>query len=609
MSTPGVPGSPISDQEGFGSGAAPIRGSKPSSRLPRLQPPSCLFELEPPSRGRLARTWTHVLFAAFLFLTLATPSWRVGPFTWLPVVRFPMLGGRPAELGLMSLLPGLVVAGWVVVRVRERSPRTFHWGRPGISLPLMGLTVLILAGLDRAITWRTAVQVVGLGLFWLTYLFMLNERPRLTVPLALVVLVQGGVAVGQFLRQRDLGLAFLGELALDPAVSGISVLWARDRRWLRGYGLTAHPNTLGAMLAILLLLLLPALWRARGWRRAARKTPPGRGLELWKGLELGKAGRGLELGRTRCPAPEMRPWRWRAPRAGRSARKTPPGRGLERGRAGRGLELGKAGRGLELGKAGRRPELEGTSEMLPWWAVVLTIVISVGLVGLLAGFSRASWLAFGMGVCTWVVRAGWDRLRAARRQQERAARPRALVVRLPVQFVIPLLFVVLFLFAYRDLVVSRFVGLDTPIEARSLNDRRRDAELALELAAGHPWRGVGAGNYVPAVRQVTLDSRPVHSVPLLVAAELGVPGAALWAWVVVAGLWAAGITATTGASMKSGGRPPAIVEGCPMALGTWVAMLSLGMFDVSLWVTTSWRAAILFAVLAARVAVQETRRA
>jgi hypothetical protein len=247
--------------------------------------------------------------------------------------------------------------------------------------------------------------------------------------------------------------------------------------------------------------------------------------------------------------------------------------------------------------------------MLPWWAVVLTIVISVGLVGLLAGFSRASWLAFGMGVCTWVVRAGWDRLRAARRQQERAARPRALVVRLPVQFVIPLLLVVLFLFAYRDLVVSRFVGLDTPIEARSLNDRRRDAELALELAAGHPWRGVGAGNYVPAVRQVTLDSRPVHSVPLLVAAELGVPGAALWAWVVVAGLWAAGITATTGASMKSGGRPPAIVEGCPMALGTWVAMLSLGMFDVSLWVTTSWRAAILFAVLAARVAVQETRRA
>jgi hypothetical protein len=175
----------------------------------------------------------------------------------------------------------------------------------------------------------------------------------------------------------------------------------------------------------------------------------------------------------------------------------------------------------------------------------------------------------------------------------------------------PLLFAALFLFAYRDLVVSRFVGLDTPIEARSLNDRQRDAELALELAAGHPWRGVGAGNYLPAVREVTLDSRPVHSVPLLVAAELGVPGAVLWVWVMVAGLWAAGMRAAAfqsrpaGALMKSGGRPPAIVGGCPVALGTWSAMLVLGMFDVSLWVTASWRAAILFAVLAARVAGQE----
>ena len=110
---------------------------------------------------------------------------------------------------------------------------------------------------------------------------------------------------------------------------------------------------------------------------------------------------------------------------------------------------------------------------------------------------------------------------------------------------------------------------------------------------------------MPAVREVTLDSRPVHSVPLLVAAELGGAGAALWVWVMVAGLWAAGMTASTGAPVKGGSRPPAIGETCPVALGTWLAMLVLGMFDVSLWVTTSWRAAILFAVLAARVAGQE----
>jgi hypothetical protein len=171
-----------------------------------------------------------VLFAAFIFLALATPSWRIGPFAWVPLLRVPMLAGRPANFGLVSLLPVLIVAGWLVVRLTERGPESWNWGVRGITLPLVGLSLIILSGLDPAPTWRTIVQVVGLGLAWLTYLFVLNERPSLALPLALVVMVQGSVALGQFLYQRDLNLSYLGEPILDPEVSGISVVWAQGQR-------------------------------------------------------------------------------------------------------------------------------------------------------------------------------------------------------------------------------------------------------------------------------------------------------------------------------------------------------------------------------------------
>lgn len=425
----------------------------------------------------------QALFALFLVLTLATPSWRVGPFTWWPIWRSPMLAGRPAELGLLSLLLALIVLIWVAQRLLERPRRSWRWGKRGITLPLVGLTVLILVSLEARLTWRTSVQVVGVGLTWLVYLFVVNERPGLTMPLGLVILVQGGVAIGQFALQSDLGLTGLGEFALDPAVSGISVLWARGQRWLRAYGLTAHPNVLGATLAVLLLVLLQPVYQARGWRRAG-----------------------------------------------------------------------------------------------------LTLVGSVGMLGLLCSFSRASWLAFICGAIVWalpIAKDLWTRRRAPPSIPPHGGEEGGEGLRLsdvPFQFLILALVAAIFILFFRDLISSRFVALDTPIEAHSLDERRRDSDLALDLITAHPLRGVGAGNYLAAVRAVEPDSRPVHNVPLLVAAELGLPGAALWLWLALTGLRARRVD-----------RAP------------WLAMLIIGLFDNTLWLTTGWRAAALVALLAAGV--------
>jgi O-antigen ligase len=400
----------------------------------------------------------------FLTLALVTPSWRVGPFSWWPVWRLPMLAGRPADLGLLSLLPALVVVTWIALRLGERPGRPWLWGGPSLVLPLLGLTLLGLVSLEWALTWRTTVQVVGFGLFWLVYLYVVNESPSLTLPLAIVVLVQGGVAIGQFLRQGDLGLRALGELALDPAVRGTSVFAAGGRPWLRAYGLTAHPNVLGAMLAVLLLLLLADLSRLQRWQR-----------------------------------------------------------------------------------------------------VGLLFVLSVGLMGLLTSFSRNSWLAFAIGLMAW-------------------GRGRTVPARLRKVALLLLPIAILFLWRYRELLLSRFLNLGTVLEARSLNERWRDMRLAVELIVSHPWRGVGSGVELTAAQRLDPQAATVHNVPLLVSAELGLPGAALYLWLAVAGLCS--------------GRA---------ALAPWLAMLVIGLFDNTLWLTASWRAAILMALLTARVAQSAAR--
>ena len=410
-----------------------------------------------------------VSFVLWLTLSLSTPSWRYGPFSWWPLLKAEHFGGGPLVVGPLMLLPALAVASWFLSRLLGRVSRPWRWGRPEITLPLLGLTVLGIATLDPIPTRRTILFGGSLVIVWFVFLFLMNERPALTFPLSVVMVLQSGVALGQFFLQREMGLAPFGELPLDPTVEGIAVLQARGQPWLRAYGLTTHPNMLGAMLAALWFLLLPAYVQSHGWRRPA-----------------------------------------------------------------------------------------------------LALVLAVGLGGLLVTFSRASWLAFSAALLLWLA-LGWRRSR-----HTGTGRIRwwwLLVLALPG---------LLFLFLYRDLVGSRFLKLDSAIETESLTNRLRDAGLALQLTAANPWRGIGLGAFHRAALTLNEEASLVHNVPLLVAAELGLPALFLWACLALA---------------------PFVRRGCQAAarLSPWLLMIVVGMFDVTLWWGHNWQTAMLFALLAARV--------
>lgn len=249
-----------------------------SSRVGRL---SALDQPEAPDPDPRRMAWarlsvlagrlSELLFSLWAVLMLTTPSWRSGTFAWLPLVQISDLGGLPASLGVFVLVPFVFAAAWstsLVARFWSGRSESWNWGRRGITAPLMLLTVLGLLTIEPSAVRSAFIQVGGLVAFWVAYFYLLNYRPYVVWSLAIVVLVQTGVAFGQFVTQADVGLVGIGELPLDPSQPGIIVLFARGQRWLRSYGLTAHPNLLGAMLTAVLLLLLPALERAKGCSRA-----------------------------------------------------------------------------------------------------------------------------------------------------------------------------------------------------------------------------------------------------------------------------------------------------------------------------------------------------
>ncbi len=91
----------------------------------------------------------------------------------------------------------------------------------------------------------------------------------------------------------------------------------------------------------------------------------------------------------------------------------------------------------------------------------------------------------------------------------------------------------LFLSVYGETVRGRVLNTETAVESRSIQERERDIATSLSLIRKHPWRGVGYSRYLEYARQEDAWALVVHSVPLLVTAELGFPGGLAWGVLVV----------------------------------------------------------------------------
>jgi len=260
---------------------------------------------------------SRAAFALAFLLAMATPEWERGTFSLVPLWRF-RLSGEDFQVGVLALLPVVSGATWIAARLLGRS-RSWRWGPLHVALPVLGFAAL---ALTRAwpvhIRHHAVVTGIAVALFAGVYLYALQELPGRWVAglLALLLLLQGGTAILQFARQDSVGLSWMGEGTLDPNGQGVSVIEAGGRRWLRAYGLTAHPNVLGGYLSMGVLVCLGAL---AAW--PARRRP-----WIYGAIGIGAVGLFLSFSRSAwlgtgaallTMALLVRPWQrvdWRSPR-------------------------------------------------------------------------------------------------------------------------------------------------------------------------------------------------------------------------------------------------------------------------------------------------------
>ena len=139
-------------------------------------------------------------------------------------------------------------------------PRKIKIGSPLIFWSLVGLTIAgfvsVLNGEDAVLSRYHAARLVPLLFFFLFIINEIKSAKWILIPVALQLLIQAIVIMIQVDQQNSLGWTSLGELSLDPNDSGVSVIFGDGFRFLRGYGLSDHPNIVGGCITFGLVLLL-----------------------------------------------------------------------------------------------------------------------------------------------------------------------------------------------------------------------------------------------------------------------------------------------------------------------------------------------------------------
>lgn len=217
---------------------------------------AALNRLADAARMRRAARW---LFCIFLILLPST-------FRWTLIHRplgalFPEFTSLLLYLSDIPLFLCLIL--WLSAHALAPAGR-LHLTPWAATLPVIGLVALM--GLSAlwasfpALALESCLR--GIALLGLA-LFARNELKHpapAAAALAVGAVIQSAVAFGQLLAQQPLGLEALGELQDAGVRAGMGL-------WIRGYGLTTHPNLLGGYLVVGFLAALGLVAATSGWRR------------------------------------------------------------------------------------------------------------------------------------------------------------------------------------------------------------------------------------------------------------------------------------------------------------------------------------------------------
>lgn len=154
-------------------------------------------------------------------------------------------------LALLSVA-AYALAGWPGRERLRHSPLNVY------ALLLLALLAVAAASVLWAASRGTVLAFVIRLAWWAAVAVRVacdDVPPRsLVVALLSGLLLQAAIGIVQFGVQHNLGLSALGELPIDLAYPGVSVISAGGPPLIRLYGLSGHPNVIGGFAAVALLL-------------------------------------------------------------------------------------------------------------------------------------------------------------------------------------------------------------------------------------------------------------------------------------------------------------------------------------------------------------------
>ena len=209
----------------------------------------------------LSRTIEYGLYLLVFLLPLQT-RWIIKPG---------VLNNGPWEYGTYSLygtdiLLIAVLLLFVIYRFFDVSNFKFQISNLLIFGLVLASGVSVWFAADRTLAlYKFGWLIMGVGLYWLIRRAG-YDRARLVWSLILGVSLQAGLGIWQFLSQATFSSKWLGlarHLSGDLGTSVIEAVGADGigERWLRAYGGLDHPNMLGGVLAVAILLLIGEIIR------------------------------------------------------------------------------------------------------------------------------------------------------------------------------------------------------------------------------------------------------------------------------------------------------------------------------------------------------------
>ena len=123
--------------------------------------------------------------------------------------------------------------------------------------------------------YKYALFLAGVIIFLIISRSNFFSRLKLIYSLLAGIFLQAILAIYQFVTQSTFASKILGLAAHDSVISGVSVVEAYNRqglllRWLRSYGGLDHPNILGGVLAVGIIILLGLLVERKKWQIAEK---------------------------------------------------------------------------------------------------------------------------------------------------------------------------------------------------------------------------------------------------------------------------------------------------------------------------------------------------